>query len=215
MKPATYFIISSIAAVAAALLLFAHNAITSRGIILTLSIVFMLAGIGTLIYAVYGQWQSRVSRYVVGVSAVAAFVGGLLLLVYKEEVALTIPTIFGIICAAAAVWKFSIPLLQIKKSQQPWAWLFIAPAALLGVAIYLWTLPKSVESDPNAMAALAISLLIIAIASVIEGLMLRIDAANAPAASNANPAGNLPTAPSAPDKPAGTPKSGHLTPLDD
>ena len=173
MKAKTFFLIAAITALIALVLFLWHNAISSRGIIISAGIVFILAGALTALMSRRSLWQSKVAKTLTMISSVAAVIGGIALLYFNEEAGKAMPTVFAIATLFGAIWQFIVPLNRIMAGETQWAWLFTVPAALVGTAVYLFLLPNDAISDPQAMFGLGISLTIVAIASVIEGFLLR------------------------------------------
>lgn len=170
MKSKTYFIVACVAALLSLLLFIWHNAISSRAIICIIAGVFNLAGVLTLIAGVRTRGRS-LARALTIISSVAAVVGATLLLIFSDEVSAWMPELMSMAVAVAAMWHTVVILRRPISTMDHIQWLLIAPAILVGEAVYLWLLPN--ESDPQVMTAMGVAAAVVAMVSAIEGFLLR------------------------------------------
>lgn len=181
MKGRNLIFIALLAIIVGIVLILSYRSIQTHGVVITGGVLFILGGLINVI--VFGHQKDRdvkagrstdgrgpLTSAINWVSSVGAVILGVCMLIFQDTFAALIPAMFGILIAFTAIYQLYVLAYGTRPVMLP-GWLYIAPLALAGAAVYLF-LQKPVVDDSAIMLATGISIAFFGLATLIEGIML-------------------------------------------
>lgn len=179
MKGRNLILLSILIMAAGIVLLLINSSINSTRIVITGGILFICAGIFNILASGGSRDKNKsggrrgrgpVSAIMSWFSSAAALILGICMVVFQGTFAELVPVMFGILIAFAAFYQLYVLTIGVRPYTLP-AWLYVAPAALAGAAVYLFFMETKVD-DKSIVLTTAIALILFGVFGIIEGSML-------------------------------------------
>lgn len=143
MKGKNLFITALLALVAGLLILILYRTLSCESIVIGAGLVFVLAGV--LNMTVFLGSRNRSGEAKMGafstafgwVASSAAVVLGLAMLIFGETFSQMVSFMFAVLVLFAACFQLFLLIFGCRPAKLP-AWFFLLPAALTGIAVYIW-----------------------------------------------------------------------------
>jgi len=175
MKGKNLIITSLLILVVGILLLCTSKSIKAQDVVIVCSILFILAGIFNVVAFGNSKRKNREAHGAFSttfnwITSAAAVILGLCMLIFQETFVGLVSMMFGILIAFTAFYQLYVLAIGVRPTVLP-AWLYISPAVLVALAIFLF-MQHPVEADLKIMLTTGISLSIFGLTGIIEGTML-------------------------------------------
>ncbi len=175
MKGKNLIITSLLILVVGILLLCTSKSIKAQDVVIVCSILFILAGIFNVVALGNSKRKNRESHGAFSttfnwITSAAAVILGLCMLIFQDTFIGLVSMMFGILIAFTAFYQLYVLTIGIRPAVLP-AWLYISPAVLVALAIFLF-MQHPVEADLKIMLTTGIALSFFGLTGIIEGTML-------------------------------------------
>lgn len=181
MKGKNLFIMALIMVLAGIILIISCSTLASVKIVIAAGIIFILAGVGNMIFFLRprdaeGKPRAGALGSAIGwVASVAAIVLGICMLLFQATFIPMVSLLFAVLLLFAAVFQVCLLIFGARPAKLS-PWFFLLPMLLFGAAVFIYLQrPGESAADHTIMLVTGIALAVFGVFSVLEGTLIAYD----------------------------------------